>query len=560
MPFNTLPKESFVNRESELAYLKRLTAAQDAAAAGNVLLEGARGIGKTELLKQLFRSIYHDEQSVVPFYYSFQRATLKGANFARDYFNRFIRQYLSSLKRDPSISTALSTPLARLMPLIASLRVEWMIDLIEDFNEQFREGDLQGMMLGAVTAPVVAAEKSGRPVLVMIDDFHLAPQLYESVPGDLPGLMSLFEGALRSPLCPHIVTGSPEGVLESIFTDSAFRGRAERLFIKALDEEAAVRLFRRYCAALGIKERDGAVVKFIKFLGGNPLYIRNVARALWKMQKKELSERDLWECYSHEVSEGETAFYWSSILGEVVRDAELRRTAVELLMYSIKSGAEFHDIGRLSRVLGVPERSVRQAIEALQLAGIVPAGGAARNLKDNVLQDFIQSLYLREVEGRNTDRVRELIETKYSAESAETTSFEMVIPMRSDAELVAARAVEQIGKNINLNPDVTNHIQLALIEACINAMEHSGSYEKKVFLKFTVSPQRIEIAIETPGRPFEPAAGEGPTIEEKLGAEHKRGWGLKLMRTIMDEVKVERVGDRTRVILIKNIKPDEVLR
>lgn len=560
MPFNTLPKESFIDREDELAYLRRVTAAGDAAAASNVLLEGARGIGKTELLKQLFRTLSHEEQNAVPFYYTFQRATLKGAVFARDYFNRFIRHYLASLKRDPSLITSLSTPLARLMPLISSLRIEWMIDLIEDFNEQLREGDPHGLVLGAITAPAVAAEKGGRPVVVMLDDFPLARQLYETVPGDLPGLISLFEGPLGSRLCPHILTGAPEGALESIFADSAFRGRAERLFVKPLDEEAALRLFRLYCAALGIKERNGAAQKFIKFLSGTPLYLRNAARALWKMQKKELSERDLWECYSYEVSEGETSFYWASILGEAVREPGLRRVAVELLMYAMKSGAEFHDVGRLSRVLGVPERSVRQALEALQQSGIVPAGGGARNMKDNVLQDFIQSLYLREIEGRSTERVRELIETKYSAESGETTSFEMVIPMRSDAELVAARAVEQIGKNLHLNPDVTNHIQLALIEACINAMEHSGSYEKKVFLKFTVSPERIEIAIETPGRPFEPDRGEGPTIEEKLGSEHKRGWGLKLMRTIMDEVKVERIGDKTRVVLIKKIKPDEVLR
>ncbi|MEW5743834.1 MAG: ATP-binding protein [Nitrospirota bacterium] len=560
MPFNTLPREGFISRDTELSHLKQLIAARDAATARNVLLEGARGIGKTELLKQLYRTVYQGSDTVVPFYYSFQRAALKGTHFARDYFMRFVRQYLASVKQDPSLVNAMSTPLTRLMPLIASLRAEWMIDLIEDFNEQVREGDLHGQLLGAISAPVTAAEKSGRTLLVMLDDFHLAPQLYEHQPGDVPGLVSLFESSLRSPVCPHILTGSPEGALESIFTDNAFRGQAERLFVRALDERAALGLFRYYCTALGIREQVESSLKFMKFLGGNPLYIRNAARSLWKMQKKELSERDLWECYSYEVSEGETAFYWSSILGEFIRDVDQRRVAIELLMHSIKSNTEFHDIGRLSRVLGIPERSIRQALDALQMSGIVQAGGSLRHLKDNVLQDFIQSLYLREVEGRSTERVRELIETKYYTEGSEAACFEMVIPMSSDAELVAARAVEQIGKNIHLNPDVTNHIQLALIEACINAMEHSGSYEKKVFLKFTVSPERIEIAIETPGKLFEPEFGEGVTAEDKLNTEHKRGWGLKLMRTVMDEVKVERIGEKTRVLLVKKIKPDEVLR
>lgn len=559
MPFNALPKNYFVDREGELAYLKRLADAAENTIGGNILLEGARGIGKTELLKQLYRSCFWGEKSAIPFYYSFQRAMLKGTHFARDYFTRFVKQYLAYLKKDPSLIDNMSTSLTRLMPLISSLRIEWMIDLIEDFNEQLREGDLYGQMLGAINAPVIAAGKNGQPVLVMLDDFPLAAQLYEAAPGDVPGLISLFEGSLKTSLCPHIVTGSPEGLLESIFSDTTFRGKVERMFVRPLHEDAAFALFQNYCTMLGVRDYREVSFKFMKFLGGNPLYIRNIVRSLWKMQKKDLTERDLWECYSYEVSEGETAFYWSSILGEFLRDVEQRRTAIELLMHSIKSNSEFHDLGRLSRVLGIPERSLRQALESLQSAGIVQAGIAVRKTNDNVLQDFIQSMYLKEVEGRATERIRELIETKYHAESSTASTFEMVIPMASDAELVAAKAVEQIGKNINLNPDVTNHLQLALIEACINAMEHSGSYEKKVFLKFTVSPEVIEIAIETPGKFFEADMGEETTIEEKLHSEHKRGWGLKLMRNIMDEVKVERIGDMTRVVLIKKIRPDEVL-
>lgn len=53
---------------------------------------------------------------------------------------------------------------------------------------------------------------------------------------------------------------------------------------------------------------------------------------------------------------------------------------------------------------------------------------------------------------------------------------------------------------------------------------------------------------------------EETTIEEKLHSGHKRGWGLKLIRTIMDDVRIERIDDRTRVILVKNIKPNEVLK
>jgi anti-sigma regulatory factor (Ser/Thr protein kinase) len=91
-------------------------------------------------------------------------------------------------------------------------------------------------------------------------------------------------------------------------------------------------------------------------------------------------------------------------------------------------------------------------------------------------------------------------------------------------------------------------------------MEHSGSYEKKIYLKFITSPQRLEIMIESPGRYFSlDSLKESPT-EKKMAAGQKRGWGFTLMRKIMDEVRVERVHDRTRVTLVKNIKKSEVLK
>ncbi len=560
MPFNTIPIKDFVSRESELNYLKRFADLRDYTMTGNILLEGARGIGKTELIKQMYRIIFLKGNNIVPFYYLFQRGNLKASHFAKDYFTRFVRQYIAYVKKDPSFIDAMSTSLTRLIPVIASLRLEWMIDLIEDFQEQVKNGDLYGQILAAISAPVTAASESRRPVFVMLDDFHMATQLYETNPGDVPGLIGLFEGSVRNYLCPHLLTGSPEGVLESIFADNAFRGKAERLFLKQLPEDVAYSLFRAYCDKLKINGDKDAILKFVRILGGNPLYMRNIVRSIWKMQKKYITERDLWEIYSLEVSEGETAFYWSSIMGEFLKDPGQRRTGIKLLMHSLKSNSGFYDIERLAKITGTSEPSVRSVLEALRMAGIVQEGGHIWYLNDNVLQDFIQSLHMREVEGLKTKQIRELIEARYCQVSgASSSSFEMIIPMVSDAELVAARAVEQVGKNISLAPDVIDHIKLALIESCINAMEHSGSYDKNIYLKFIVSDERIEIIIESPGKFFDIETVEEATIEEKFHTEHKRGWGLKLIRSIMDDVRIERIEDRTRVILVKNIKTNEVL-
>jgi anti-sigma regulatory factor (Ser/Thr protein kinase) len=559
MPFNAIPPRDFFNREEELSFLRQLAASVNGGGPSNVLLQGARGTGKTELLKQLYRDLFWGDDNVVPFYYAFRRATLHAGHFARDYFMRFVRQYLAFVKKAPPFADNMCVPLSRLTPVIASSGMDWMIDLIDDFQGLLNDGSLREQMLGAIMAPVTAARESGMPVVVMLDDFPLADQIYEIREGDSRGLIGLFEGSIKSALCPHILTGSPDGVLERIFSDNALRGKAERLFVGPLPEDAAVALFGTLCEKMGVAGGSQVSRAFIRMLGGNPLYVRNVSGAFRKMHKKEVSEKDLWEAYSFDVYEGQTAFYWSSIFEEFFQEDASRRVALELLMRSVKGEAMGDDPRRLAAVLGVAEPALRSVLEALRNSGFLQPAGS-KGIRDAVFDDVVYCLYMKEKEGRTGDKIRGLIEKKHFPAKPATEYFEVVIPMISDAELVAAKAVEQIGKNINLDQEVINQIQIALIESCINAIEHSGSYDRKIIVRFSVSPERLEIAIESPGRFFDPSAIKEPVIEEKLRGGNKRGWGLQLMKKIMDDVRVERADDLTRVILVKNIRPNEVLK
>jgi len=549
VPFNALPVKDFLNREYELDYLKGLSALKENALGGDVLLEGARGIGKTELLEQLYRSLFWEDQ-VTPFYYTFKTANLKAIYFAKDYFTGFVRQYISCAKKDPSLANNAAEPLQRLIPAIASLGLYWLIDCIEDFQQHVNKNDLYWQMVAAISAPVVAAQKSGKPVVVMLDDFDAAAQLYETSLGDAHGLLSLFGESMRNNRCPHVITGSVNA-LETIFTDHSLLGKTEQMRLGPLPEGQAMQLFRSHLANLKITCPPGVPLKFLDILQGNPLYIRNLAKAAWKMRKLELNEKDLIECYSFEVSAGETAFYWSSVFSRCVQNGAKRRAMLKLLMHSVDNGG-IADGDRLAMISGLNETETGELITAMEAAGII-------HNQDRVLQDFSRCLYLREIEGREADYAKGKIESRYLPEQEEAC-FELVIPMSANAELVVAKAVEQIGININLDSEFLNYLQLALIEVCINAIEHSGSYEKKVFLKFITSPNKLEIIIENSGKPFSLDTLKEVPVAEKLRMGMKRGWGFKLVYSIMDSVKVERVNDRTRVILTKEITDKEVLK
>ena len=68
----------------------------------------------------------------------------------------------------------------------------------------------------------------------------------------------------------------------------------------------------------------------------------------------------------------------------------------------------------------------------------------------------------------------------------------------------------------------------------------------------------LKIIIDNPGKAFDAEAVPEPVLEDKIGSKDirdKRGWGLKLMRNLMDEVIFEPIEDGTRVRLIKR-RPD----
>ena len=107
---------------------------------------------------------------------------------------------------------------------------------------------------------------------------------------------------------------------------------------------------------------------------------------------------------------------------------------------------------------------------------------------------------------------------------------------------------------MNLTEDQTGEISIALIEACINAFEHSQT-DSNVFINFLIEEDSLIIKVIDQGIGFDKTKVEIPKIENKIGKdERKRGWGLQLIQELMDSVVFESNSDGTTVTMKKNIK------
>ena len=127
---------------------------------------------------------------------------------------------------------------------------------------------------------------------------------------------------------------------------------------------------------------------------------------------------------------------------------------------------------------------------------------------------------------------------------------ELTLPVLPNMELAATKTAEVVSKHMGLNEEQTAEISMALIEACINAFEHSGS-DKQIQIHFKIKDDLLEVQVTDKGQGFDKSEVAIPKIEEKFGSDHKRGWGLQLIKELMDSVEFESSEKGTTVTMTK---------
>ncbi len=128
---------------------------------------------------------------------------------------------------------------------------------------------------------------------------------------------------------------------------------------------------------------------------------------------------------------------------------------------------------------------------------------------------------------------------------------ELVIPMIPEMELTATKTAEAVGEFMKLDADSIDEIKLAIIEACINAIEHSDSEDRKVSVTFEIGDEALTIQISDHGQGFDLSDARDKLQERRDAGTQTRGWGLQIMQELMDEVKVESGDDGTVITMVK---------
>jgi serine/threonine-protein kinase RsbW len=118
----------------------------------------------------------------------------------------------------------------------------------------------------------------------------------------------------------------------------------------------------------------------------------------------------------------------------------------------------------------------------------------------------------------------------------------------------AEEAARSVSAKAGFDEEAEFQIEMAVHEAVINAIYHGNKEDpsKKVYIRFLVMEDGLEIHVRDEGQGFDPSAVPDPLARENILS--VSGRGIFLVRKFMDEFRIEKTpAGGTEVIMVKHL-------
>ena len=120
-------------------------------------------------------------------------------------------------------------------------------------------------------------------------------------------------------------------------------------------------------------------------------------------------------------------------------------------------------------------------------------------------------------------------------------TFQLHVPSSTENLSMIRDFVGSIGERAGFTKGEKVKLELAVDEACANVIEHAYGSDStcEVTVKATIDSDAVQIRIVDTGRGFDPTTVTEPDVDSLIRQGKSGGLGMRLMRTLMDEVHYE---------------------
>lgn len=136
----------------------------------------------------------------------------------------------------------------------------------------------------------------------------------------------------------------------------------------------------------------------------------------------------------------------------------------------------------------------------------------------------------------------------------ENESLNFYIPNILGSEKIAMERIASVAKRREFSDDQVEDLKTAVSEACLNAIEHGNKMEpgRKVRITLAADGPKLQVSVMDEGKGSGTKPGDQinpPRIEEKIKGKKKfRGWGIFLIKSLVNEVKFESTPDGRNIV------------
>ncbi len=152
-----------------------------------------------------------------------------------------------------------------------------------------------------------------------------------------------------------------------------------------------------------------------------------------------------------------------------------------------------------------------------------------------------------------------MVTLRRSAAAPDRLLLEFELPSAEGNERMAMERVGAVIAPLTLSPARLDRLKTAVAEATMNAMEHGNSYreDQPVCLRVLAGRDQVHVQITDRGAALAAEPAELPDLEAKLaGLQSPRGWGLFLIKNMVDESRETSDGDRHTLELTMRLGGD----
>jgi len=135
--------------------------------------------------------------------------------------------------------------------------------------------------------------------------------------------------------------------------------------------------------------------------------------------------------------------------------------------------------------------------------------------------------------------------------------FSLHVPSSTENLALIRDFVSGIGAQVGFDENEIARLALAVDEACANVIEHAYGSDttREVTVRALVEEGEIHFDIIDTGKHFDPSLVQSQSVEELVKQRRSGGLGLRLIRSIMDDVQYRIVaGETNELRMTKRLK------